>query len=129
MLFVAHPGKRRVAPFGSNAVAPVERAAIDHDAAADAGAENRAEHDARAARRAVDRLGEREAVGVVREAYLAPQASFEVALERLAVVGRVVRVADDAGLRRNHARHADTDRASRFGFALSLQTLPREVSQ
>ena len=72
----AGPATRRRARAGSGlcphspaiAFAPTSTLPIDDDAAAGAGADDHAEDDARAGRRAVGRLRQREAVGVVGEA-------------------------------------------------------------
>ena len=64
-LVAARPGQRVVAPLAGDGVGPDQHAAVDHDAAAGAGADDHAEHHAGAGRRAVGRLRQREAVGVV----------------------------------------------------------------
>src|SRR5205814_292991 len=50
MLLRRHPGERRVAPLAGDRVVSLQDLAVDHDAAARAGAEDRAEHHRRAAR-------------------------------------------------------------------------------
>ena len=62
-----------VTPLTRNSVRPGENLAVHHDAAADARAENHAEHHCGAGRRAVGGLGEREAVGIVGEPDIALQ--------------------------------------------------------
>ena len=68
------PRQRVMAPFAGDAVAATHHLAIDHDAAAAAGAEDDAEHHAVAGAGAIDGLGQREAVGVVLDAHLASRA-------------------------------------------------------
>jgi hypothetical protein len=70
-----------VAPLAGDRVRPDPEHAVDDEAAADAGAEDRAEDDATAGAGAVARLGEGEAVGVVGDAHLAPSAA-QVATRR-----------------------------------------------
>ena len=55
-LVVPRPGQGRVAPFAGDRVGAGQQPAVDHDAAADAGAEDDAEDDPRARGGAVDRL-------------------------------------------------------------------------
>src|SRR5581483_661367 len=71
-----------VAPLARDAVRPVHHAPVHDDAAADSGAEDRAEHDARALPGTVRRLGEREAVRVVGKPQLAPERLLEVLFQR-----------------------------------------------
>src|SRR5690349_7154821 len=82
-LVVARPGQRVVAPLAGDAVTAVEHRAVDHDAAADARAQDDAEHHAGACSGAVLRLGDGEAVGVVAHANPAANARLDVSLERL----------------------------------------------
>ncbi|MEI2679828.1 MAG: hypothetical protein V9G29_19335 [Burkholderiaceae bacterium] len=55
------------------ALAPTQHLAVDHDAAADPGAEDDAEHHGCAGAGAIDGFGEGEAVGVVGEAHFASE--------------------------------------------------------
>src|SRR5256714_610531 len=129
MLLRRHPWKRRVAPFAGERVVTFEHLAVDDDATAGAGAENGAEHDRRALRRAIDRLREREAIRVVGEAHLAAELLLQVVLEPPAVERRVVRVEHASALRRDRARHADADRAARADLALGLDDEARELGE
>ena len=88
-----------------------QQLAIDHDAAARAGAEDRAEHDPSALARAVDGLGECKAVGVVGEANLPFQFFFQIVLQAPPIERRVVRVEHAAASRRDRAGHADAEAA------------------
>src|ERR1043165_2835587 len=96
MLVLGHPRQRHVPPFAGDALVAGQHAAVHHDAAAYAGAQDGAEHDARAAPRAVDRLRQREAAPVVGEAPLAPEPPLEVGLERPVVERRVVGIGHPA---------------------------------
>ncbi len=66
---------------------------------------------ARPAARAVQRLGQGQAVGVVRHADLAAQRGFEIVLERPAVEPGRIGIADKAGARAERAGHAEADSA------------------
>ena len=83
-----------MAPFAGDAMPPFDDALPDRDAAAHAGAEDRAEHHARAARGAVARFGQREAVGVVRETHFLPRFFSRSLFEKLLVVRGVIGVLD-----------------------------------
>src|SRR2546426_12349714 len=72
--------QRVVSPFPRARVRPGKHAAVDHDAAADTGAENHAEDDLRALPRPIDRFGKREAIGVVLEPHLPFQHSLQIFL-------------------------------------------------
>src|SRR5262249_23923543 len=72
-----HPGHRNVPPFAGNAVGTAQRATIDDDPAAGAGAEHDAEHRPVAAAGAVAGLRKREAGRIVLEAQFAPEQLLE----------------------------------------------------
>src|SRR5438128_2580725 len=82
---VRRPRQRIVTPFAGDRIRTDEHLAAHDDACADAGAENRAEDDLRAACRAVGSLGKREAIGVVGDPDLAREQQFEVRAYGLAV--------------------------------------------
>src|SRR4029079_5020789 len=109
---VARPGQGIVPPFAGNAGAAPDHLLIDDEAAADPGAEDDAEHNQLAGRRAVDSLGQGEAVGVVLHADRAAERGLEVALEGLTVEDGAVRVLQNIGLGRQRARRGDADRAA-----------------
>ena len=67
-LIVLHRGQRVVSPLSGDSIDARNHTAVDDDAAAAAGAEDHAEDDRGAGRRAVGRFREREAVGVVGKA-------------------------------------------------------------
>src|SRR6266516_1546417 len=100
-----------MSPFAGDRVAPDEHLALDHDAGADTGTENHAEHHVRALPRAIDRLGKREAIGIVVQAHFAPERALEVLLERPADEPGGVRVLDEAGDARQRPGDADADAA------------------
>src|SRR5262249_10476282 len=101
-----------VAPLAGDALRAGPDLAPHRDAAADAGAEDDAEHDALDVRRrgAEARLGEGEAVGVVVEHHAPAEARLEIGAERPAVEADRVRVLDEALAARDPARHADAER-------------------
>ena len=72
-------------PFASDGVGAGQKPPAYDDAAADAGAQNDAEHHLGIAPGAVGRFGEREAVGVVGDAHPIAQAGAQVVQQRLAV--------------------------------------------
>src|SRR5690348_3327413 len=73
-LVLARPGQRVVAPFAGDAVAAADERPADDESAADAGTKNDAEDNAGISRGAVDRFGERKAIGVVLEPHRAAKA-------------------------------------------------------
>jgi len=91
-----------------------------HHAAADAGAEDHAEHAVGTRSGTVGRFRQREAVGVVGDSYCPVQRTLEVFLQRLAVeAGRVAVLHAPAG-RRNRAGCADADAAAFPQFVFDL---------
>src|SRR5690606_17773080 len=70
-VFGAAPGQRVVPPFAGNAVGAAHQLAVEHQPAADAGAENHAENAARTGAGSIAGLGKGEAVGVVGQPYRA----------------------------------------------------------
>ena len=111
------PGKRIVTPLSRDAMPSFEHAAVHHNPAARAGAENDAEHRVRTLRGAVGRLRQREAVRVVRNAHGAFERAREIAIERLTDQPRRVRVLDQPGRCGNGAGNADADCSRRSQFA------------
>src|SRR4029077_13673113 len=79
MLLACHPRQRRMAPFSANAVMAVQHRSTHHDAAAHAGAQDGAEQHAASRAGAIDRLGQREAVGIVREAHFPLETLLDIA--------------------------------------------------
>ena len=117
----SRPGRRKgrvvwlhsvAAPFCSREDAPV-----DDDAAADARPQRRAEDDVRTRPvevgrrrgRAVDRLREDEALGVVREPDRAPQGGLQILVERPVVEALQVRVPDEPAARLQEPGRPDPD--------------------
>ncbi len=103
------PGQGVVAPLAGYPTPAVQQLAVDDDAAAGAGADDHAEYATPAGAGAVHGLAERKAVGVVRRAHLAFEQRGQVALQRVAVEHRRIRVAHLAGHRTDRARNADAD--------------------
>ena len=110
----AGAGRQRVvAPFAGDRVGAGERLALDHDAAADAGAEDHAEHHRRARGSAVDRLGQREAVGIVGDRHRHRERLREIRAQRPALDPGQVDHAERLAARADHARQRDADRRGR----------------
>jgi hypothetical protein len=109
-----------VPPLAGHRVGPGQHVAVHHDAAASTRADDDAEHHACAGRRAASRLGEREAVGIVREPNRPLETRRQVAVKRPAVQPRGVRVLHHTRGRRNGSRHADADTGPVPELALDL---------
>ena len=119
-LLIRHPGERVVAPLAGDLVGSLVDALPDRDAAPYAGAENHAEHRVEAAARAVDRLGQREAVGVVGDAHRPGEPSLEVREEGPADEPGGVGVLDQSGGVADDAGNADAHGAGAPRFGLDL---------
>ena len=92
MLVRLRPGQRIVPPFAADAARAIDEPAVDDEPAAAARAEDHAEHTARTRTRAVDGLGEREAIGVVGKPHRAAERLGKIHVERAAVEPGRVRV-------------------------------------
>ena len=119
-LLVGHPGERVVAPLPGDLVGAVVDPPADHDSAADTGAEDDAEDGVVPLARAVDGLGQGEAVGVVGDSDRAVEARLEVGLEGVAVEPSGVGVLDQAGGAGDDAGDADPDGTGAAGLRLEL---------
>src|SRR6185312_17127444 len=93
-LVVARMGQGIVAPFAGDRLRAAERPAVDHHAAAHAGTEDHAEYDAAAGCRAVRRLGDGEAVGVVLQPHRPAEPALEILVQGMAVEPSRVGVLD-----------------------------------
>ncbi len=111
-LVVRHRRQRIVSPLARDRVRAGDDAAIQHEAAARAGADDDAEDRVSAGRGAIRRFRQREAVGVVGEPYRPAEQAREILAERLAVQPRRVRVFHEAGCGRDRSRDADANRAA-----------------
>src|SRR5207237_6087839 len=100
---------RVVAPLAGDVLGPDPDAALVHDAAADAGAEDHPEDHRTPLPRPGSGLGEREAVGVVLEKHPQTEAAFQIGLQRPAVEARGVGVLERAVACRERARRPDAD--------------------
>jgi hypothetical protein len=96
-------------PLAADALRAVPDAPREHPAAADARAQDHAEHDLVAARCAERGLGEGEAVRVVGEPDGDAQRDAQILAERTAIEARGVRVLHEAGATRHAAGHPDPD--------------------
>jgi hypothetical protein len=112
-----------VAPLAGNPVGADDEAPVDDDAAADPGAEDDAEHAAVAGGRAVGRLRQGEAVGVVGESRLAAERCGDVAGERPADQPGRIGVLDEAVFG-DRAGNADADRSADPGLAFDRRDQP-----
>ena len=121
-LVVARRGQRDMAPFAADGVDALDEAAVHHDAAADAGAEDDAEDHLRAGAAAVHGLGEGEAVGVVGDFHRTVEDAGEVALQVAAVQPGRVALGDVAGAAVDRAGDADAD-ALDAGARFALEPL------
>ncbi len=101
------PGEGRVPPLARDPVAPGDHAPVHGDSAAAPRPDDDAEHRAAPGPRAVHRLAQREAVGVVLDPHLPPERLAEVAVEGVADQGLGVGVLDQAGRRADDAGDAD----------------------
>ena len=108
-----------VAPFAGDGVGAGQQLAVDDDAAADAGAEDHAEHHPGADARAVDGFGQGKAVGIVGDAHLARQQLLQVLPERPADQTGRVGVLDQAAHARFRTGDADADTRHRTASANS----------
>src|SRR5260221_7928929 len=118
---IDRPRQRVVAPLAGNGVGTVENFAAHDNAGAHSGPKDRAKDDAGALPRAIDRLRQREAVGIIGPAYLAFEQRFEIGLDRPSIETDRVRAAQQPGRDRQRARRAKADAAAslelRFGVA------------
>src|SRR5262249_41627414 len=96
-LVAARPGQGGVSPLAGNRVRAGEDATVDGDPPARAGSQDDAEDDTSPRARPVARLGEGEAVRVVREPEGTVQQALEVLAERAAVEPDTVGVLDHPG--------------------------------
>ena len=108
-----------MAPLARHRVRTGDRPAAHHDTAADSGAQNDPEHRAGSRAGAVNRLGQREAVGVVGQAHRPPDARGEILRKWLAYQPGRVGVLDETGGWRHRTGNADADCAgdAYLGFA------------
>ena len=93
---------------------------MDHQAAADAGAEDYAEHIVGALAGAVDRLGEGETISVIGQAHRPPQALAEIVGQRVADEPSRIGVLDQIGFPRGGAGDTDANAHLAAQFALGL---------
>ena len=103
------PRQRVVAPLPRDRVGARHHATVHHKPAANARAEDHAEHYGQARRRAVGGFRQREAIGIVREPHRTAEPRGQILRQRTAVQPCRVGVLDEARGGRNHARHADPD--------------------
>ncbi len=89
---------------------PGDHPPVHHDPGAAAGADDDAEHRPRARARAVRRLRQGEAVGVVLDPHRAAERLGQVPVQRVAVQADGVGVLHQPGRRADHAGDADADR-------------------
>ena len=113
-----------MSPFAGNRIDADEQPAADHDAAAHSGTEDDAEDGAAAGGRAVDRLGQRKAIGVVGEAHRAAERGLDIAAERPAVEPGRIGVLHQSGSGDDRAGNADADRSGRADLALQRGDQP-----
>jgi hypothetical protein len=105
-----------VSPFTGDGIGAAQGPAVDHDAAADAGAEDHAEHHGGTGTGAIDGFRQGKAVGVVGEAHFALQYGLQVALQRLADQAGGIGILDQAGDARLGARDTHAHRGTGADF-------------
>ena len=110
--------EHELSPLAGDAVATGEDAAMDHDSAADARAENDTEDGREAARRTEFGLGESETIRVVGQEKLYSQAGFKILLQGLPVQCLRIGVFEFAGVGIDDtgSAHADLFREGKPGF-------------
>ena len=105
-------------PLTRDCVASNEHLTVHDDAAARARADNHREHHAGAGGRAIGRLGQGQAIRVVREAHRTSEHARKIVGKGTAVHPGGVGVLDEAGGRRDRPRNADADRPAGTRVAL-----------
>lgn len=98
-----------MAPFAGNALGAIQKAPVDHDAAADARAEDGTEDDPPARAGPVACLRQGEAVGVIGEPHRPAEMPVEILAQGAVVQPVGIGIADAAGGRAQRAGVADTD--------------------
>ena len=111
-----------MAPFPGDAVQAGELAALHHDSAADARAQNHAKHRLATPGRSELCLRERKAIGVVGEARFNAERDRQVATERSAIQANRVGVFQQAGRRLEHAWRADSNHRRTLAAGRDLQS-------
>ena len=119
-LDAARGRQRIVSPLAANRVRADQHPPMDHHAAARTGADDDAEDHLGAGRRAVGRLRQREAVGVVGKPDRPIEPARQILGQRPAVQPGRVRILDESRRRRDRARDADADGAGRAGGLLDV---------
>ncbi len=109
------PRKRIVAPLSGDRVRPDDRSTVDHHTTAGPGPEDDTEDNARAGRRTVARLRQRQAICVVLESDGTVQGSRQILAQRPANQPGGIGVLHQSGCRRDGARHADAHSSSGTG--------------
>ena len=128
-LLVGDPGQGVVAPLAGDLVRSIVNPPADRDAAANAGAEDHAEHRVVPATGAVARFREGETVRVVGNAHGPAEPGLQVGLQGPAVEPGGVRVLDQAGSAGDDAGDADADGAAAPGLRLQLGDEPDDGVQ
>ena len=70
-----------MSPFSGDMVAARDNRPVDHESAADSGAEDHAEHATRACARAVDGFGQRKTIGVIFDLHGAREQTRKIGVE------------------------------------------------
>ncbi len=99
----ARPGQRVVAPLPRHRITAQPIRAVDGDACPRASAQNHRKHHASALPRAVDRLADRQTVGIVVQAHRSIQPPLQVLQQRATIEHGGIGVADQPGNRRHRA--------------------------
>lgn len=123
------PGQGRMAPLSGDTVVAFQHFSFDHHSTAAAGADDDAEYRVCPHAGAIDRLAQRETVGVVFHAYLVPEQARDIAVERMAIEGERIRVLDEPGCRADDAGNADPDACLTAEFRFRLLDQARDRVQ
>ncbi len=106
------PRQRHVSPFAADSVRAFDQLPVYDQTSAATRTENHREGNSSAGSRAIDDFRQRQAVGIVRKTHLATECRSQVLAKTPSVEIRRVRIAHDAGARRDRTRRSDTDGAA-----------------
>jgi hypothetical protein len=109
-----------VPPLAGDPVGTGQELSVRHDACTYSGAQDRTEDHAMAGAGPIGRLRQREAVGVVLDAYVAIEALDQIVQQGPAIQPRRVGIAQEPGRRRDRARRADPHCPARAQLALGI---------
>ena len=115
------PRQGHMPPFPAKPVRALDQRASDGKPATHARSDDHAEHDMRALRRAVDRLRQHHAIGIVGDPHRPAERHAKIVSEPAPVQEFRIGIAHQAGARIGCARHAHADRSGLGDRALDLR--------